>query len=147
MATKNKYAAFYSILKQVNTSGVAMSKSEAVKGFTNGRTDSLSSLSDWELQELQRNLSSLTVPKPKSAHHGGTRNEMRRAIISQFKGIGKTTEDAIAWAEKYGVFGNKRAFNDYDEQELYQLIRNAEQMKADAIVSINKKLATNGLQS
>jgi len=70
--------------------------------------------------------------------HDPVRDKMRKAIISQFKAIGKTTNHAIAWAEKYGVGGEKRLFNDYSEQELYQLIRNAEKMKSDFINSLNK---------
>lgn len=132
------YSRVFAILKDINKQGVELTYKEAVDIFTGGEHESLSRLSDFKLQEF---IKALMQMMPNQPHYNPVHNETRRAIIAQFKGIGKTTKDAIFWAEKYGVFGNKRRFNDYDGQELYQLLQNAKQMKADAITAVNKKLS------
>jgi hypothetical protein len=143
MAT-NKYARFFALLGQANRNGCTLTKEEVIMDVTDKRTNSLSSLSHWELQEAERRLSAVTVQSQLGIPVPGSQEEkkdrMRKAIISQFLGIGKTVADAKAWAEKYGVFGQKKQFNDYTEQELYQLIKNAEKMKRDAIKAINRKI-------
>ena len=129
------YSQVFVLLVQINKSGIELTKEEAVSTFTNGRTGSLTELSDFELTDFKKSLQLMvTQPDRKDDKLDNT----RKAIISQFKGIGKTTADAIAWAEKYGVFGNKRRFNDYNGQELYQLLQNAKKMKADTIRSVTK---------
>ena len=139
----NKYARFFAILKQTNANGLHLTKEQAVSDYTTGRTTHLSSLTIEELNGLEQYLSTLiTTPQwvtaSKFMHNDPTRDGMRKAIISQFKSIGRTTKAAIAWAEKYGVGGKKKKFNDYDEQELYQLIRNAEKVKEDFITASNR---------
>lgn len=119
--------------------GLTLTKEDAVRNFTKGRTESLGSLSFWELQELERELSSMTVKKELHIPGGDKCDSKRKKIISQFRSIGRTAQDAKDWAEKYGVFGIKKPFNEYDLKELNQLARNAEQMKLDAIKSVNKK--------
>lgn len=141
----SKFAQFFAIYKEAQQAGLKSTYKEVVLDFTEGRTDSLSSLPEWELDALKLNLKKLAVSnlkhKPREYYSmvDRTRDKMRKAIISQFKSIGATTKQAIAWAEKYGVFGNKRKFNEYDEQELWQLIRNAEQVKEDHIKAVVKK--------
>lgn len=127
-------------MKQANNAGMNMTYKEVVQDFTGGRTDSLSDLTLHELTELQTNLSLLSRTAPVSGKKYDVSDSMRKAIISQFLAIGRTAADAIAWAEKNGVFGHKRAFNDYTTRELWQLIRNAEKMKADHIAAVAKKL-------
>ena len=140
----NKYARFFALLGQANRNGCTLTKEEVILDVTDKRTNSLSSLSHWELQEAERRLSAVTAQQqlhiPVPGSKDAKRDQMRKAIISQFLGIGKTVGDAKRWAEKYGVFGQKKPFNDYNEQELYQLIRNAEKMKRDAIKAINREL-------
>lgn len=144
-ATANKYARFFALLKQVKANGLIITKEEAVSVASFGRTDSLSSLSIEELKAAEHYLSQLTKSANKPAPPVGTKKDrMRKAIIAIFRSIGRTADDAKNWAEKYGVKGAKRAFNDYDEQELYVLIRNAEKVKADTIASVNKKLQKGG---
>ena len=142
---KGKYSRFYAILSQANAAGLAITKDEAVAEHTGGKTTSLSALSPGELAGLEQSLSSATSASklgiPAGPPPGGkTCETMRKAIIAIFKSIGRDTAAAKAWAEKYGVFGNKKAFNDYDAQELWQLIRNAEKMKSDHIRSVNQRL-------
>ncbi|OSZ79308.1 hypothetical protein CAP35_13935 [Chitinophagaceae bacterium IBVUCB1] len=144
--SKNKYARFFALLKQVNANGLPLTKEQAISDITKGRTKSLSDLNHWELQQLERDLSSMTVSNsgklsvPAMSVEERKRDKMRKAIISQFLSIGRTAKDAARWAESYGVFGVKKKFNDYDEQELWQLIRNAENVKTDAIKAVAKKL-------
>jgi uroporphyrinogen-III decarboxylase len=133
---KRNYGQVFVLLVQINKSGVELTKEEAVSIFTNGDTTSLTALSDAQLEDFKKSLQ-LMVPKPDFIND--KLNQTRRAIISQFKAIGRTTADAIAWAEKYGVFGNKRKFNEYDGQELWQLLQNAKNVKADTIKSVTKQ--------
>lgn len=129
------YAQFFAILKEANQRGLDMSYQEAVLDFTDGRTSSLKDLAPWELQELQRNLRLFSRG---DRTPGDKTDTMRKAIIAIFKSIGKDVAAAKAWAEKYGVKGVKRGFNDYTAQELYVLIRNAEKMKRDFITALNR---------
>lgn len=137
---RNKYARFFAILTDAKKRGLQMSHKEVVSDFTNGRTNSLNDLSAYELQTLERDLMRFNGNKGQAPAGDQKRDQMRKAIISQFLSIGRSTQDAIDWAQKYGVFGRKRMFNDYTEQELYQLIKNAEKMKQDHIRSVSKKL-------
>lgn len=144
--SRSKYSQFFAIYNEARISGgMPYTYKEVVMDFTGRRTDSLKELSELELEVLCLNLKRLSTGNNgrNSEYYrmaDRTRDKMRKAIISQFKSIGSTTQAAIAWAEKYGVFGVKKRFNDYDEQELWQLIRNAEQVKEDHIKSVNKKL-------
>ena len=137
----NIFSPFYAAYNTAVKSGCSYSKEELVEQFTNGRTCSLRQLSPGELRELVLTINRLTNNPTQPPLRGEElltpeqkkRDGMRKAIIAQFKFIGKTTGDAIAWAEKYGCHGVKRKFNEYSEQELYVLIRNAEKMKEDFI--------------
>ncbi len=139
---KGKYSRFFALITQANAGGASLTKEQLVKDFTNGKTESLSDLQEYEFQELERNLQKL-VPAKKAipiAYVNDAANQTRRAIIAQFRSIGRTPANAIEWAEKYGVKGNKRKFNEYTGQELYVLLQNAKKVKGDFIKSINKKL-------
>jgi len=138
MKSKGKYSNIYAIISQINDSGCAITKEELVSNFTNRRTTHLSDLTYTELHDFEISLSRLS---PRTNQYANPElDNCRKAIIAQFKSIGRTTEAAIAWAEKYGVNGIKRRFNDYTGQELYILIKNAEKVKMDFIKSANKKL-------
>jgi hypothetical protein len=141
---KGQYRRFFAILKAANQAGLTLTKEEAVGMYTRGRTESLSSLEPAELEGLEGYLSSMTAQQrlgvPSAPPGGSTCDKMRKGIIAVFKSIGKDVGDAKRWAEKYGVFGRKKAFNDYTEQELWQLLRNAEQMKRDHIKAVNRAL-------
>lgn len=130
------YSQVFVLLVQINKGGMELTKEEAVKEFTNSDNGSLSDLTDTELDEFKQYLQLMV---PKTDYKSDKLDATRKAIISQFKSIGKTTQDAIIWAEKYGVFGNKRSFNDYDGQELYQLLQNAKNVRADTIKSVTKQ--------
>ncbi len=136
----NIYSPFYAAFTRATTMGCNLTKKELVEEFTEGRTTSLKELSHGELIELIKMVNRLcgNGEIKKRTHDEIKKNNMRRAIISQFKFIGKTTRDAIVWAEKYGCKGVKRKFNEYTEQELYVLIRNAEQMKEDFLKGLRK---------
>lgn len=139
---KGKFSRVFAIISDINKAGGDVTYKELVKGFTNNRTDSLSSLEHRELQEFERSLMRLQGQQDLSDadYKNDPLNGTRRAIIAQFKSIGRTAEAAIEWAEKYGVNGEKRKFNDYNGQELFILLRNAKQVKSDYIKSANKKL-------
>lgn len=135
------YSKIFAILKQINAAGIPLTKEELVSDFTNNRTASLSDLSVNELGQLEANLIAMAPNKQKPNNYATDgRDKQRKGIIAIFKSIGRSTEDAISWAEKYGVKDIKRKFNDYSSQELYVLLRNAETVRADFLKSINKKL-------
>jgi len=136
----SKYARFFAILKQINANGEALTKEEAVNRYTGGSTGSLSSLSPVELAGLERSLAALVKNRSNGPQQpiDQVADRLRKGIISQFLSIGRTAADAKAWAEKYGVRGNKRKFNDYDHQELYMLFQNAKKVKLDYIKSFNR---------
>lgn len=141
---KNQYSSFFLALKKLP----GLSKEEAVYDFTQGRTRSLRKLDHWEVQELTRRLNDLTPgPSPKregsptAQHPGGEKaDKMRKAIIAIFRKMGRTVADAIAWAEKQGVKGVKKKFNDYTTQELYVLIGIAEKILTDWEKGIRKQI-------
>lgn len=137
----SKYSKFFAILKQANkVTGLGLTYQEVVADFTGGRTTSLSQLSVAELTEIELRLSALSRTQGSTrSTDEATKDSMRKAIIAQFLAVDKTVEDAIAWAEKYGVFGQKKPFNDYNKKELWQLIRNAEQAKKDHIAALSRK--------
>ena len=110
----NNYGRFFAILKAINTTGAGLTKDEVISEFTGGATKSLSALSAQEYDELINHLMALQAKY--NTGENDPLDSTRKAIISQFKSIGKTTEDAIAWAEKYGVFNVKAKFNDYNGQ-------------------------------
>lgn len=134
----NKYSRIFAILKDINTTGAAITKEDVVSDFTGGKTTSLSSLNTFEVNELVKHLMVLQsqFKLPVNDHL----DRARKAIISQFKSVGRTTEDAIVWAEKYGVYGQKKRFNEYNGQELWQLLQNAKKVKVDTIRSVLKKV-------
>ncbi len=136
----NKYSRFFAILKEINTNGGQLTKEQAVHDYTNKRTTSLTDLSDQELYGLEQALSSISRPRGiVIVQVDAKADRMRKGIISQFLSIGKTAQAAKDWAEKYGVQGKKRKFDDYTHQELWLLLQNAKKMKADHIKALNKK--------
>ncbi len=137
----NRYASFYGAYNNSLQNGNTMSKEEVVQDFTAQRTKSLQDLSDIELKELVGNLNKLAgaVYIPTSLEEMD-KDKMRKAIIAQFHLMYRTPAHAIAWAEKYGVFGKKKKFNDYDKKDLRQLIKNAEQVVEDWRNALRKKV-------
>lgn len=133
------YSRFFVLLNKANKQGASLNRTDVVKDFTKGEKDSITLLTDAEYNLLCSKLENM-VPKPVNTKL----DKQRKAVIAQFRIIGKTAADAIAWTEKYGVNGNKRKFNDYNAQELYLLFRNAEKLKNDHIKSVSKRLK-NGL--
>jgi hypothetical protein len=126
----NKYTPVFTSITRFAKSGYRITKEELVFDFTNGRTKSLRALDDDELKALILKLSVLT---------GDPKNDaIRKAIISQFKSIGRTVEHAISWAEKYGVNGAKKRFNAYDTNELMLLLQNAKKVKGDFTKAVLK---------
>ena len=136
---KTNYSRFFSLIKQINSTGAALTKEEVIEDFTNGKTNSLKALKHFELQELERRLMArLNNTKTANDFKNDPKDAQRKAIISQFKSIGRTAKDAIAWAEKYGVNGVKKRFNEYDAQDLFILTKNAEKVRNDYTLSVNK---------
>lgn len=136
---RNKYAIVFACLKAINSlpGDINLTYQQAVKDYTGGRTESLGDLSAAELKGLEKRLQAMS---PKQSDRSKLDNT-RKAIIAQFKSIGKTADDAISWAEKYGVNGKKKRFNEYTGQELYKLLQNAKKVKAHG-----EKTTINGLQ-
>lgn len=132
----NKFTAFFAAYNASVKRGNPHSYAEMVSNFTGGKTQSLRDLNLFELQELTRQINNL-IPEDK-----GKADRMRKAIIAIFKKMNRTTADAISWAEKQGVRGNKKKFNDYTTGELFVLISVAEKVLNDWQNAIRKKIET-----
>lgn len=129
MTTKKaRYSAVFAIIKQINQFDKEYTYQDAVSYYTGGKTNSLKDLSDEELKGLVAVLGRM-ARNTDNAYTADPRDKQRKAIIAIFKRKGKTVQDAIAWAEKRGVKGEKRNFNDYTGQELYNLTIAAENIK------------------
>lgn len=138
---KNIFSPFFAAYNDSVKRGNPFTKEEVVSNFTNGRTSSLKHLDHWELQELTRTLRQLSPPPSGGGREGAEKaDKMRKAIIAIFKSMNRTTEDAKAWAEKQGVKGLKKAFNEYTTGDLYILIGIAEKIKSDWQKSIRKQV-------
>lgn len=137
----NKYSKIFAIITQINRAGGSVTKEELVSEFSHGRTTSLNDLSFSEFQQFERNLVKMAPNRQSSRDFAkDPLDKSRKAIIAQFKSIGRSAEQAIHWAETRGVFGVKKRFNEYTGQELHQLIKNAEKVKADFIRAASRKL-------
>lgn len=140
----NKYSGFFKALKKLP----GLSKEEAVYDFTSGRTRSLRKLDHWEVQELTRRLAEIVgkvqvskrdEEKKFDQFPGGEKaDKMRKAIIAIFRKMGKTVPEAISWAERQGVKGVKKKFNEYTTGELYVLIGIAEKILGDLETKIRE---------
>lgn len=137
---KGRYSRVFAIIGSINRAGGEVNRKELVKEFTNGRTTSLSDLSDEELKLLEQKLSAMAPRQQKVDYTNDPLDSSRKAIISQFLSVGRTAGEAIAWAEKYGVNGVKKPFNQYTGQELFILIQNAKKVKQSFIKSVNRKV-------
>lgn len=99
---------------------------DLVSSFTGHRTTHVSQMEEQEAQDLYRHLRDMYA---KQTYAADPRDKQRKAVIAIFKRKGKTVQDAIAWAEKSGVLGIKKKFNEYTGQELYNLTIKAELVK------------------
>lgn len=135
----NKYAAFYALQRQTG-----LSKEALIESFTAGRTASLRALSDVELQDLCNGLRKTLGQKvSQSKPYANTKaDQMRKALIALFHNMDypNAAQAAKAWAEKQGVRGVKRRFNEYSTSELYTLLKIGDKMVADFQSSIRKKI-------
>lgn len=139
----NPYAAFFAAFKKSQERGNPLTRSEVILEFTSGRTGSLKDLQPYELNELTLRIRHMnpdcfqkkTIENPKS-------DRMRKAIIAIFHKMDKQPSQAIAWAEKQGVGGVKKRFNDYTNQELYKLILVAEKVLNDYEAALRKGMRT-----
>ncbi len=131
----NRYTAFFAAYSASVKAGNYLSKEELVQSFTGGATTSLKELTDAQLAELTAKLNALNpAPVP------GKEDKMRKSIIAIFRHMNRTPQDAIDWAEKQGVKGVKKRFNDYTSQELYILIRIAEKIHVDKNIALRKQI-------
>jgi len=138
---KNQYARVFAIINQLNAQGAAVTKEDLVFDFTGGKHCSLSALSFQEFKEFERQIVNISPNKYTSTDYVNDKNDkLRKAIIAIFKSIGRTVDDCKAWAENYGVNGQKKPFNNYNTKELWLLRRNAEKVKRDFIKAAAKKL-------
>jgi hypothetical protein len=136
----SKYSQIFAIIGTINKAGGNVTYKELVKDFTDGRTTSLSDLSAEEVELFTKKLSAMAPRQQPVDYSSDPLDATRKAIISQFKSIGRTAADAKAWAEKYGVNGVKRDFNDYTGQELFILLQNSKKIKAGFVKKVNKKV-------
>ncbi len=137
------YANFFSAYNAAKKAGSRLSHEEVISDFTKGRTISLKECDALEIGQMAALLRQQAGPKaPPAEPPGGERaDKMRKAIIAIFKSIGHSVQHAKAWAEKQGVEGVKKGFNEYTTQELFVLIQVAEKVKADYQASVRKTIS------
>ena len=135
----SKYSTFFAAYNASVKEGNPFTKEEQIQIFTGGRTTSLKELSSAEVKELTKTINDALGIVLKAVNDKADR--MRKSIIAIFKKMERTTQQAIAWAEKQGVKGEKKKFNDYTTQELFILIRIAEKVHADWLSSIRKQVS------
>lgn len=137
----NRYTPFFAAFAAATKRGLSSTRDEVVAEFTDGRTQSIKYLSDYELQELCRRLNTLSGAGYSPTAENQKADKMRKSIIAIFYSMNKTAEQAKAWAEKQGIDGIKKPFNAYKTQELWRLIRIAEKIKQDHDNVLRKTLA------
>lgn len=124
-------------MKAINQQpGVNLTHKQLALEFSSQRTESLKELTIQELKSLEDRLKAMAPQKKQDE----TLDRTRKAIISQFLSMGRSVQDAKNWAEKYGVKGKKKKFNDYTGQELYLLLQNAKKVKVGIEKSVDKRL-------
>jgi hypothetical protein len=64
--------------------------------------------------------------------------KLRKALIAKSYAIGERTEFVKSWCEKYGVFENKKKFNDYNAQELKGLLEKFNRVVKHRIERVSK---------
>lgn len=108
----NKYSQLFAILKKND-----LTKEEAVSWFTNGRTTSLTALTDAEYRELIRRMQGYNVPPP------GDKARKKLIAIARSMSWGKNTAEILSrldiWcqAQKY-----KKTLMAHTEAELGMLV-------------------------
>jgi hypothetical protein len=105
--------------------------------YSIGRTQSLRELTQLEYNALEKWLETNAPGNVKPAINQ-QHDKQRKAIIAIFRSMGKTVDDAKAWAESNGCDGVKKRFNEYNGQELYKLIRAAENIKQSHDKKVNR---------
>lgn len=135
----NRYSRFFACYAASVRAGNPLSKDEIVYNFTQQRTRHLSDLSLKELDALCASLNQASGAsyKPKD----DKADKMRKSIIAIFKSMGKDVSAAKSWAEKQGVNGDKKPFNQYSTQELFVLIKVAEKVRYDFQLAIRKSIS------
>lgn len=137
--TQSQNARLHQLL---NKTGLIKQKANLVAGFTAGRTEHSSEMNVDEAQGLIAYLNAQSF----NAKDGGvlTENRLldkkRKAIIAQFRSIGKSANDAIAWVESREWKGKRAKINDFSAQELHVILTAAKKMKSDFEKAIRKQL-------
>lgn len=105
-----------SIHALLSEAGLSSQKSNIIAGITQGRTESSKEMTDMEARQM------ITYLKMECGKMHADKDKKRKKLIALAYSIGENTQFVIAWAEKYGVNGVKRKFNQYTKQELHLLI-------------------------
>ena len=91
-------------------------KANLIAGITKGRSESSKDLTDFEAREL------INFLKAERGKIYIECDRKRKKLIALAYSIGENQHFVIGWAEKYGVNGVKKKFNQYDKKELHLLI-------------------------
>jgi hypothetical protein len=136
-------AAIHAILAENN---VKHRRAELVYSFSE-RTNSLAALTDDEAEAFKKWLQ-VTYPAKKTQPKGESPQKsnwndpacakLRKRLIAMSFSIGEDTEFVKAWCEKYGAFGVKKKFNEYNQRELIAL---CEKFQSHVI---NNRIRANG---
>ncbi|MCO5258892.1 MAG: hypothetical protein M9916_01995 [Crocinitomicaceae bacterium] len=136
------YAAYFAIEKKLKQNGFNLERSELIEQFTNNAKHSLKELTPFEYKEFLRWLNSTlnNTPSSQAREDGAARYEspeearkqrQRKKIIALLVKIGFLKDDKAdmeriyAWVLKYGY--KHKPLNQYTEQELPELVHQAEQ--------------------
>lgn len=109
--TPNQLKGIHAAIKRLK---LEKNKKDLVFSFSKENSDSTKDLTRAQAQELLDYLNNKIEPNEC--------DKKRKRLIGMSFGIGANTEFVKAWCEKYGVFGKKKKFNEYDSRELSGLI-------------------------
>lgn len=137
------YKKFFAAFNRSVQQGNPLTRQELISGFTNGRTNSLKELTPFELNELIIQLNRNSDFKANPQQTDQKADKMRKALIAIFHDMNRPPAAAAAWAQKQGVKGIKKQLNDYNNQELFALIRVAKKVREDYYAALRKGLSSN----
>jgi hypothetical protein len=134
------YAVYFSIEKRMHQSGVVIPRDELIYDFTDGKKQSLKSLTHWEYNEFINwlNRTFPSTPDIKLIRS----NAMRRKIIGIFSKMGwrqagkADMERIYGWVLQYSYL--KKSLNDYSYSELPQLVTQVEIVYKKYIENVEK---------
>jgi hypothetical protein len=124
-----KYSKYFAIEKKLKASGMSVDRADLIADFTEGRTDSLTGLSETDYREFTNHLSKVLSGQTFTPPKGERMRKKVIAILCQCGYVKNEKADMPRineWCKKHG---HKHVeLNAYKLKELTQLVYQAEQM-------------------